>query len=502
MKIRPVTIIVLLVLASRVSSDTVPIPGLPAAVSDSDFYFDGEPPATQVRLGQLLFFDRILSGNRNIACATCHHPELGTSDGVSLSLGEGAIGLGPARRTIAAAPVTSRVPRNAPALFLLGAKEFRRLFHDGRVETDENHEEFNGFWTPARNRLPAGLENVLAAQAMFPVLSAVEMAGQTGENDIADATSARDFDGAWERLARRIREIPEYVNLFVSAYPHIRSGSDIRFTDVANAIAAFETFAFRADNSPFDRYLRSGDPRHLSAAAYRGMVLFYGDAGCSQCHSGKFQTDHEFHAIGMPQIGPGKGDGVDQSFWNSTGSYRRMEDFGRGRVSFRKQDYYHFRTPSLRNTALTGPWGHSGAYYRLEDVILHHISPKSRLEAYRNSMIKLPPMNHMADLVMDGSGVRLDQLGPRKLRVKLLQDSWVVNNSDLKKRIALANELDGTELSKDEVSDLMAFLHALTDPASGNARQWIPDRVPSGLRVKEIRLTSIQENLNEIDIHP
>ena len=109
-----------------------PPPELPDAVVDSDYYDGGSPSSTRVELGRLLFFDKILSGNRNIACATCHHPELGTTDGLALGLGEGPKGLGPERRVGSdkRTGVHQRVPRNSPALFNLGAKEFTRLFHD------------------------------------------------------------------------------------------------------------------------------------------------------------------------------------------------------------------------------------------------------------------------------------------------------------------------------------------------------------------------------------
>ena len=68
---------------------------LPNPVVDADYYEDGIAVPQKVELGRLLFFDKILSGNRNIACATCHHPELGTTDGLALGLGEGPSGLGP-----------------------------------------------------------------------------------------------------------------------------------------------------------------------------------------------------------------------------------------------------------------------------------------------------------------------------------------------------------------------------------------------------------------------
>ncbi|MDA7658028.1 cytochrome-c peroxidase, partial [Verrucomicrobia bacterium] len=153
-----------------------------------------------------MFFDKVLSGNQNISCATCHHPLHATSDGLSLPFGEGPKGLGPDRgpgRTTEEA-VHTRIPRNSPALFNKGAKEFVRMFHDGRVEVDVKGYYEGGFITPAKWKLPKGLDNALAAQAMFPVTSPDEMAGHKGENDVADAISlarAAGPKGAWALLS-------------------------------------------------------------------------------------------------------------------------------------------------------------------------------------------------------------------------------------------------------------------------------------------------------------
>jgi hypothetical protein len=94
----------------------------------------------------------------------------------------------------------------------------------------------------------------------------------------------------------------------------------------------------------------------MSGDALKGMKLFYGRADCADCHSGTFQTDLEFHAIGIPQIGPGFG-GV---------GFQGREDFGREGVTGDPEDRYKFRTPSLRNVALTAPYGHDGFYRTLE----------------------------------------------------------------------------------------------------------------------------------------
>ena len=463
---------------------------LPDPVTDADYYENGRPSPAKVELGRLLFFDKILSGNQNISCATCHHPDHFGSDGLALPFGEGPKGLGPDRRPGRSKEeaVHGRVPRNSPSLFNVGSAEFTRLFHDGRVETDPNGYYEGGFITPARWKLPLGLDNVLAAQAMFPVGSHVEMAGQKGENPIADASSLNNMagpGGVWELLALRLQAIPEYVELFAEAFPEdVGSAEDISYVMAANAIAAFEAEAFRADDSPYDRYLR-GDRAELTIQQVRGMELFYGAAACASCHTGKFQTDHDFHAIAMPQIGPGKGDGRDAAYWSASGHESFLEDFGRGRVTVRPEDEYKFRTPSLRNVALTGPWGHDGAYDTLEGVVRHHLDPVAALSAYELDPEYLPELGPVLELTADGP--RLDQSWLSEPRQEGFEkrDAWVQENEAMRARIAAANELDPIELTDDQVEDLLAFLESLTDPASRDLERLRPEEVPSGLSVHD-----------------
>ena len=430
--------------------------GLRAAM-DRDFHDQGSPLPARVELGRNLFFDKILSGNLNISCASCHHPLAGTGDGLSLPVGEGGSGLGVTRDTgYGSETVHHRVPRNAPPVFNLGAREFTRLFHDGRIEADPSMP--SGFRSPAGDQLPDGLENVLAAQAMFPVTSGAEMAGQAGENEQADAAAAGLLagpGGTWELIAENLRAIPEYVDQFKAAFPgEVLAPDDIHFVHAANAIAAFEAQAWRFDNSPFDHYLR-GNRHSMSLQARNGMNLFYGKTGCDTCHSGIFQTDHDFHAIAMPQIGPGKGD-------NLAGYDDGFDDFGRERVSGDPEDRFRFRTPTLRNVALSPPYGHSGAFDSLDSVIRHHLDAISSLHAYDSSQATLPPRS---DLDAD--------------------DFTVMDDPVRRNAIAEANELMPVALKEREIRDLIAFLHALTDPAALDMRKDVPLKVPSGLPVWE-----------------
>jgi cytochrome c peroxidase len=436
----------------------------------------------------LLFFDKILSGNQDIACATCHHPKHASTDAVSLGLGTGASGLGPERAAGPDQPVFGRVPRNSPALFNRGALAFSTLFHDGRVERDPDGAWSSGFWTPARDQLPPGLDSPLAAQAMFPVLSSVEMAGHKGENEIADAAAADRLagpDGAWDRLAARLRAYPEYVSLFRAAYPDVRTPDEVTYVLAANAIAAFEATAFRADRSPFDAFLNTGDAGVLDEPARRGMDLFYGEAGCANCHAGPFQSDQGFHAVAMPQIGPGKGDGANDSYWRATGFPARLEDYGRYRVTFDAADLYKFRTPSLRNVELTGPWGHDGAYASLEAVVRHMLAPAASLESYDVDQAILPKPQAVISASGSGAALRFDPVNPARLADYRKRDGWVQGNPELRAAIAGANELPSVALDDAEVADLVAFLGALTDPTSRDLEHLVPAAVPSGLPVAD-----------------
>jgi cytochrome c peroxidase len=416
-------------------------------VTDEDF-----PQQTHQKenLGKFLFFDKILSGNKNISCATCHHPFAATGDGLSLPVGEGGVGLGVIRDTGSGeAAIQERVPRNSPHLFNLGAFEFTQLFHDGRVAIDDT--QLSGFLSPAGDDLPLGLDNPLAVQAMFPVTSATEMAGQAGENPIANAPTV---GGVWEQLANRLQAIDEYVELFIAAFPDITMAEDITYVHAANAIAAFEASAWQCTNSPFDQYM-NGSRGAISRQAIRGGKLFYGKARCATCHSGKFQTNHQYHAIGIPQIGPGKGD-------NLAGYTDGHDDFGRERVTGEAADRFKFRTPSLRQVALTGPWGHDGAYNDLEMMVRHHLNPIEALNGYDTSQAVMP------------SREDLDMI------------DFVVH-TDMFRRQAIidAIEIKQKNLSDKKISYLMAFLYALTDVNCIDLRKDTVNRVPSGLSVAD-----------------
>ena len=413
-----------------------------AAICERDPVFSElEARSDLLMLGRDLFYDPILSGNREVACVTCHHPDLGTSDGLALGIGDGGFGLGTKRQVDPKNVPEQRIPRNAQSLFNLGYSEFSVMFHDGRVERLAD----GSIRTPLGNRAPDRLLPVLTAQAMFPVLSQDEMAGHYSENEISQAVRRGLMtgpSGAHGLLAARIAAIPAYRDRFDA----VESDVPITYDRIAEALAAFIAHEWRADESAFDAYLCEG--KGLTAEAEKGRALFYSKAGCSTCHAGRFQTDHGFHAIAMPQIGPGKAERFET----------HARDIGRMRVTGNAEDAYRFRTPSLRNVALTAPYGHAGAYSALDDVIRHHANPIAALNDFKRTRLRLP--------MLDGAS-----------------DFRIIEDTSELAAISAANRLPPTDLTEDEIMALIAFLHALTDRRGIEERLGVPETVPSGLPV-------------------
>lgn len=398
------------------------------------------PEPAKVTLGQALMFDRELSGNRDIACATCHHPAFATGDELSVSIGTGGSGLGRERVRGAGRHF---IPRNAPEVFNRGAREWRTMFWDMRITGTVAA----GFVTPAHDQLPDGLDNILAAQAMFPVTSPDEMRGAPGDRDVFGepnelaAFAADDFRGIWAALMARLLAIPGYADMFSAAYPGVPAEA-LGFQHAANAIAAFEIELWTLLDSPWDRYVAGSDAA-LSDAAKRGAVLFFGDAGCGDCHRGALLTDQEHHDVGVPQVGPGKG-------------AESPDDFGRGRETGQPADRFAFRTPPLRNVSITGPWMHDGAFATLEGTVRHQLDPEASLRTYD-----------------------VAQLAPE------LQSTFQGDEDTIAAILANLDPLVATPrpLSDGQIEDLLSFLEALTDPAAASLGAEVPASVPSGLPV-------------------
>lgn len=222
----------------------------------------------QVELGRLLFWDPILSGERDVACASCHHPQHGYADGRARSLGTGARGLGPGR----AGDVDPRALRNAPTVL---DTAYNGLARQGQPLRPEDAPMM---WD-ARVRS-------LEAQAEGPLLSALEMRGpHLAEHEV------------WPELVARLTAIEEYVEAFARAY----GSAGIDRERILEAISAFERSLVSRDTS-FDRFL-AGDDTALDLAARRGLVTFFA-AGCASCHSGPMFSDYALHDLGLAPVDP------------------------------------------------------------------------------------------------------------------------------------------------------------------------------------------------------
>ena len=383
------------------------------------------------RLGQALAFDKILSGNKDIACTTCHLPKFATGDDRSLSIGQGATGLGPTRLH----PTGVFIPRNAPPLFNLA--EMRHLFWDGRVAVNGAGQ----LTTPAGAQLTPAMTRVfefgpVSALGMFPVTNRFEMRADSG-NELADIPDT-DFQGIWSALMKRLGAIGEYRGLFEAAYPGTRF-DDMNFAYASNAIAGFIVDQFSTRNSPWDRFL-AGNDAALTMPQLDGAQTFL-TLKCSICHNGATFSDDKFHDVAVAQIGPGQGNGVSL-----------RDDFGRMNVTGLPEDRYLFRTTPLRNVELTGPYGHDGSIASLREFIEHYSESDLKLLAFDPT--RLEP------------GLRL---------------TLVSNSADvLLQRDTL---LAGVVLTDALVDKLMAYMSALTDPAARDLSRSVPVRVPSGLKV-------------------
>ena len=221
----------------------------PAMIAPADNTLADAKAADRRELGRLLFFDPVLSGDNDISCATCHHPDLGFTDGRALSMGKGGHGLGPERSG------GSPVRRGAPSLWNAAFNHLQ--FWDGRAPN-------------------------LEEQAKGPIQSDIEMA----ENP--------------ERLIAELKAFPEYVQRFDAAFGG-SAGSSITFDNVVKAVAAFER-GLTANNAPFDRFV-NGDLNALTAAQRRGFNLFRsGRTRCFECHGLPTFANPDFKIIGVPEL--------------------------------------------------------------------------------------------------------------------------------------------------------------------------------------------------------
>ncbi|HXH75967.1 MAG TPA: cytochrome c peroxidase [Bacteriovoracaceae bacterium] len=297
------------------------------------------------RLGREFFFEKRISGNKNISCAECHHPMAMTHDGLPLGLGEGSQGIeiSPGGRQQKTGKLLAR---NSTAL--LNLHNVPSMFWDGRVHLDSVTGKFTTP-TPLPTEFVSVLGSALAAQALFPMVNHEEMRGAKGSNEIADAA---DDKAAWAAIFARIMNIPEYVSKLKEVFP----GEELNLAHVAHAIAHFETQAFSAGDTAYDSFLK-GERGALTEIQKIGMDVFFGKGKCGECHKGEHLSDFSFHNVGIPQIGPGKING---------------DDFGRYEWDSTPENLYAFKVPGLRNASVTAPYMHNGAFKTLAQVIEHY----------------------------------------------------------------------------------------------------------------------------------
>ncbi|MGD2075636.1 MAG: cytochrome c peroxidase [Gammaproteobacteria bacterium] len=289
--------------------------GLPPVPSPED---NPVTPA-RVELGRKLFFDRRLSHNNTISCAMCHVPEQG------FTVNEMATAVGIEGRS---------VRRNAPTLYNVAFAQ--GIFHDAR-------------------------ESTLEQQIWSPLLASNEM-GNPSVGYVID----------------RVRGLADYAGLFEDAFDGRRPGMET----LGMAIASYERTLVSA-NSRFDRWYFAGQQDALTPAEQHGFELFTGRAGCSACHTLEGEqalfTDNALHntgvgyraAFGVPESGtitlaPGETLSV------TAVPPDRTNDLGRYEITLDPDDRWKYKTPTLRNVALTAPYMHDGSIGSLRAVVEHY----------------------------------------------------------------------------------------------------------------------------------
>lgn len=272
---------------------------------------DNPVTTEKIELGRLLFFDPILSGNKDVACATCHHPEFGYAEILDLPVGVNGRGFGSDRHF----QQPNDIPfskRNAPTIL-------NTAFNGINTSGEHSPEQAPMFWD---SRVKS-----LEMQALQPIKQLEEMRGTAiGEQDILQV------------VIKRLRAVPEYRRLFKAAF---QEDNAVTINNLGKAIASFER-SLVANNSRFDQYMR-GNAGALTQSEKEGMQLFL-ESGCARCHSGPMLSDYQPHVLGVAD------------------NEKRSIDSG-------MNNSFAFRTPTLRNLRFTAPYMHGGTMKTLEQVL-------------------------------------------------------------------------------------------------------------------------------------
>lgn len=324
-------------------------------------------------LGRNLFHDTLLSLNDDNSCAGCHAAPAGFGDTQSIAIGvENNNVVGPDR-------TGPRNQRRTP--MVLNTAFFPTLMWNSRFAavSGDPFDNSAGFQFPA----PEGLSlsdqpHLLAAQAFIPPTERVEAAGFhfPGTND-----DLRD------EVLRRLNATPAYRKLFGKSFPEVEAGAPISFRMVGRALSEFE-FTLTFADAPIDRFAR-GQRGAMTEEQKRGALLFFGRAGCVECHAVAGQSNEMFsdfrqHVAGVPQIAP--------SLTNVTfDGPAANEDFGLEQVTGNPDDRYMFRTSPLRNVALQPAFFHNGAFTRLEEAIKYHLGASALAPLFDPATAGLDP---------------------------------------------------------------------------------------------------------------
>jgi cytochrome c peroxidase len=341
-------------------------------------------------LGRLLFFDKAHSLHQDNTCAGCHSPTNGFGDTQSIAIGVDNNGIVGARRS------GTRNQRRSP--MVINSAFFPALMWNGRFNapSGDPFDNSQGFLFPppeGATRFPANdpvVRHLLQAQAHIPPTELVEVAGFTGtagtigprfdQFDDAHGLVVPPPDGSGfrnepirQRALQILNNIPKYRKLFGQIFPSVEAGGPIDFTMFGLAIAEFE-FTLTLADAPIDQFAR-GQRNAMSASEKRGALIFFGKAGCVNCHgvsgeSNEMFSDFQNRVVGVPQIAPFFGADEANMIFDGPGE---DEDFGLEQITGNPLDRYKFRTAPLRNVALAPAFFHNGAFTSLEDAIRHHL---------------------------------------------------------------------------------------------------------------------------------
>ena len=437
-----------------------------------------DPESQLSQLGRDLFFFMDFGGQNDVACASCHHPFLGGGDNLSLSVGVNAeqvdvLGQGRIHNWQGKGAIDPKsdgrpnVPRNSPTIFNASLYK-KQLFHDGRISTIIENNKLLGIKTPdsffGAPDINAGAD-LLSAQSRFPIVSINEMRGYETPSYVTNDEIRSKLEV--EFLAKDKKLTNNYwLKRFRVAFNKHKApaGELLNFKYFSKAIAEYEKSMVLV-NTPWSKYV-TGDKTAISESAKQGAILFYssldkGGAECVACHRGDFFTDEEFHNLAMPQIGRGVN--------------KHANDYGRERVTRNVKDKYAFRTPSLLNIAVTGPYAHAGSYSTLTEVIKHHIDVEQAVLSYDYTLNRLPQFNN---------NIKQSKLAKKNTLAAL--------DKIMRSRVSGEKHIKDVVLTKVQIRNIVDFLLSLTDPCVENRqclKKWIPDynTKPTNIKLLEAK---------------